>query len=60
MATTTYAYKVRDRSGAILEGSLEADDEQLVVAKLREMGYVPVSIAARRRSLLGADLRLGG
>jgi type IV pilus assembly protein PilC len=60
MATTTYAYKVRDRSGAILEGSLEADDEQLVVAKLREMGYVPVSVAARRRSLLGVDLKLGG
>lgn len=57
--TTTFAYKVRDRSGAIHEGSLEAQDEQLVVAKLREMGYVPVSVTRRRRSFLSADMSVG-
>ena len=58
--STTYAYKVRDRAGALVQGSLEADDERLVIAKLREMGYVPISVSARSRSKLGAELKLGG
>lgn len=56
MANTTFNYKVRDRSGAILEGALEGANEQLVVAKLREMGYVPVSVTARPRSVLTANV----
>jgi type II secretory pathway component PulF len=32
---TTYAYRVRDREGRVLGGTLEADNEQAVVAKLR-------------------------
>jgi type IV pilus assembly protein PilC len=55
--STTFAYKVRDRSGALVEGNLEADDERLVIAKLREMGYVPVSVSARNKSKLGTDLK---
>jgi type IV pilus assembly protein PilC len=58
--TATFVYKVRDRAGAIHEGSLEAQNEQLVIAKLREMGYVPVSVKQRSRSLLSSDLQLGG
>jgi type IV pilus assembly protein PilC len=57
--TTTYAYKVRDKSGAIFEGSLEAQNEQLVIAKLREMGYTPVSVTARNKAKLSADLKIG-
>lgn len=57
---TTYAYKVRDRAGAIQEGQLEADNEQLVVAKLREMGFVPVSVSRRSRSVFGSDLKFFG
>jgi type IV pilus assembly protein PilC len=41
---TTYAYKVRDRSGKILSGSLDADNTALVANRLRQMGYVPISI----------------
>jgi len=41
---TTYAYKVRDRSGKVLSGSLDADNTALVANKLRQMGYVPISI----------------
>src|SRR5215471_6316439 len=40
----TFTYKVRDKQGKLVEGSLEADNAQLVVSKLREMGYVPVDI----------------
>jgi type IV pilus assembly protein PilC len=41
---TTYAYKVRDREGKILSGALDADNTALVANKLRQMGYVPISI----------------
>ena len=57
--TASFVYKVRDRSGAIHEGSLEAQSEQLVIAKLREMGYVPVSVTQRRQSRLSADMAIG-
>ena len=59
MATTTYAYKVRDRSGQLIEGQLEAQSEQLVVTKLREMGFVPVSVSAKTRSMLSTDVKVG-
>lgn len=42
--STTYAYKVRDKEGKILTGSLDADSTSLVANRLRQMGYVPVAI----------------
>ena len=41
---TTYAYKVRDRSGRCSPASLDADNTALVANKLRQMGYVPIAI----------------
>ena len=41
---TTYAYKVRDREGKVLSGSLDAESTSLVANRLREMGYVPIAI----------------
>ncbi|MGH9055384.1 MAG: type II secretion system F family protein, partial [Acidimicrobiales bacterium] len=41
---TTYAYKVRDRTGKVLSGALDADNTALVANRLRQMGYVPISI----------------
>ena len=41
---TTYAYKVRDREGKVLSGSLDAENTALVANRLRQMGYVPISI----------------
>lgn len=60
--STTFAYRVRDRAGALHKGSIEGQSEQLVVAKLRELGYVPVSVAAVGKSKLSADVsvRRGG
>ncbi len=52
----TYVYKVRDKVGTVHKGSIEGQSEQLVVAKLRELGYVPVSVMARGKSKLGSDL----
>jgi type IV pilus assembly protein PilC len=59
-ATTTYSYRVRDRGGKLVEGSLEADSEQLLVAKLREMGYTPISVAATTQSVTDKPMRLPG
>ncbi|HEV8420025.1 MAG TPA: type II secretion system F family protein, partial [Actinomycetota bacterium] len=43
----TYEYKVRDQSGKVVGGTLVADNEQLVVNRLREMGYVPLKVGVR-------------
>ena len=40
----TYAYKVRDKQGKLVTGTLEAESVAVVAGKLRSMGYVPVSI----------------
>jgi type IV pilus assembly protein PilC len=40
----TFQYKVKDKNGKLVEGSLEAENAQLVVSKLRSMGYVPIEI----------------
>lgn len=42
--SATYAYKVRDSQGKTIEGTLAAENEQLVRSKLREMGMTPVEI----------------
>ncbi len=57
----TFTYKVRDRQGKVVEGELEADSAQLVVAKLREMGYVPIDITQRRsKGSLSRDVSIPG
>src|SRR3954453_1042644 len=55
----TYVYKVRDRTGRLVEGSLEAQNEQLVISRLREMGYVPLSVSRKSRSPLTMELSFG-
>ena len=60
MSATTYAYKVRERSGKLVEGSLEADNEQLLVAKLRSMGYTPIDITAQKSETLSKDVKIPG
>ena len=44
MATATYEYKVRDRSGSMKTGKLDAESPAQVAAKLKQMGYAPISI----------------
>jgi type IV pilus assembly protein PilC len=57
----TYAYRVRDRAGKLIEGTLEANSTALVANKLREMGYVPIAIDKKQsKSLAGRDLHIPG
>ena len=57
---TTFAYKVRDQGGNVVEGSLEADDASLVVGKLRQMGYTPIAIEQKSTKSLSSDISIPG
>lgn len=54
----TFNYKVRDRSGNLVTGSLVADSEGLVLQRLREMGYTPLDVTKVKKGL-GA-ITIGG
>jgi type IV pilus assembly protein PilC len=45
MAAVTFEYAVRDRAGKMVKGTLEAENQAQVVAKLKTLGYAPVSIS---------------
>ena len=57
---TTFAYKVRDQAGKLIEGQLDADDATLVVGKLRQMGYTPITVEAKNENKLKADIKIPG
>jgi type IV pilus assembly protein PilC len=57
---TSYRYKVRDRAGKTLQGTLAGPDDKAVAAKLREMGYAPVSISADDPSALQKEIEIPG
>ncbi len=57
---STFAYKVRDREGRVLEGSLEGDSQDLVATKLRQMGYVPIAVDRSDTSALKKEIKLPG
>jgi type IV pilus assembly protein PilC len=47
----TYAYKVRDRGGNLISGTLVADNEALVLQRLREQGLTPLEVGKQSRGL---------
>ncbi|MCA1727140.1 MAG: type II secretion system F family protein [Actinobacteria bacterium] len=55
----TYAYKARDRRGELVTGELVADNQALVLNRLREMGQVPVSVEVKKTGGLQMDITLG-
>jgi type IV pilus assembly protein PilC len=57
---TSYAYRVRDREGKMAAGSMEAESEEAVVSRLRQLGYAPISIEAEKSAGLKAEVRLPG
>jgi type IV pilus assembly protein PilC len=54
----TFAYKVRDRAGKVVEGQLEADNLSLVAGKLRSMGYTPINIERKDNTALKKELKI--
>jgi len=47
----TYSYKARDRAGNQLNGTLVADNEALVLQRLREQGFTPLEVAKQGRGM---------
>ncbi|MDH4179951.1 MAG: type II secretion system F family protein, partial [Armatimonadota bacterium] len=40
----TFRYRARDAAGALVRGTLVAENERLVKLKVTEMGYFPVAV----------------
>lgn len=56
----TYTYKARDRSGNLVNGTIEADSEGLVLQRVRELGYTPLEASKKSAGLnLEINLRPG-
>ncbi|HVM07065.1 MAG TPA: type II secretion system F family protein [Acidimicrobiales bacterium] len=56
--TQTYLYKVRDRQGRMLEGTVEGESTTLVANKLRQMGYTPINIEKQGGAGLKTEISL--
>lgn len=56
---TTFDYSVRDRTGKLITGSLDAESPAVVARKLAAMGYAPVSINASKAGMK-IDLKIPG
>jgi type IV pilus assembly protein PilC len=55
----TFSYKVRDPQGRLVTGTLEAESVAIVAGKLRQMGYVPVSIEnSAAKSLSAREIKI--
>ncbi len=59
MPTTKFEYAVRDRSGKLVKGTLDAENQGQVVAKLRTMGFAPVSISEANAGM-NKELKIPG
>jgi type IV pilus assembly protein PilC len=57
---TTFDYKVRDQSGNLIEGKLEGDSLPMVVGRLREMGYMPVSVVPVNSTTMKTEIVIPG
>src|SRR2546427_8811263 len=55
---TTFAYKVRDKAGKMVSGTLEADSQALVASRLKQMGFSPVLIEEQTTNLGKTELHM--
>src|SRR6187200_1808354 len=53
----TYTYKARDKGGNVLNGTIVADNEALVLARLREQGFIPLEVGKQGRNM---NIEIGG
>ena len=47
----TYTYKVRDRRGQLVTGEIVGESSDLVLAKLKEMRYIPLEVKPKNAGL---------
>jgi type IV pilus assembly protein PilC len=53
-----YEYQVVDANGTVRKGTLDADSESAVVARLVKQGYTPLSITAKPNTGLNREIKL--
>src|SRR5690349_4700172 len=53
----TFEYRVRDQSGRMATGTLVADNQELVIERLKEMGLVPIQVKQQRTMRREINLR---
>ncbi len=58
--TTTFDYKVRDQTGNLIQGQLEGESLPAVVGRLRDMGYLPVSVTANQGAGIRGEIVIPG
>ena len=53
-----FQYRAADQAGKVIDGVMEADAERSVIMRLREMGFIPLRIAAPSERAIegGGDL----
>ncbi len=59
-ATKTFEYAVRDRSGKIVKGRIDAANQAAVASRLKGMGLAPVSISEVSKAGLKTEIKLPG
>ncbi|MCU0299194.1 MAG: type II secretion system F family protein [Candidatus Nanopelagicales bacterium] len=59
MSLATFDYQVRDRTGKLVRGRIDAESASVVATKLKGMGYAPISIAEANAGL-NRELHLPG
>jgi general secretion pathway protein F len=52
-----FHYRAATMDGTVIENTIEAEDRERVVAKIKDDGYVPISVSAKKE---GFALHFGG
>ncbi len=60
MATSTFSYKVKDKSGKLHDGEMQASSQSAVAKAFRERGFVPVSVEEKTASALQMEIKIPG
>lgn len=53
---STFIYKARDNSGALITGSLEADKREIIEAQLDGMGLIPITVKESKSQFFRKDI----
>ena len=59
MSPATFDYQVRDRTGKVIRGRIEAESPSIVATKLKGMGYAPIAIT-QANSGLKTEIKMPG
>jgi type IV pilus assembly protein PilC len=57
---TTFSYKVKDKSGKIHDGEMQASSQSAVAKALRDRGFTPVAVEEKKASALQKEIRIPG